>query len=43
MSKCGECVFWENDVCYKKGIRLLFNNNICKDYIKENLMFKDEK
>jgi len=35
--KCANCIFYENDICYRKGIRVLFNNNICKDFVCNNI------
>lgn len=32
---CGNCIYWNDDVCYKKGVRVGFKNNICEHYIKE--------
>ena len=33
--QCGDCIYWEENICYKKGTRVSHNNNICEDYIKE--------
>ena len=33
---CANCIYWENDICYRKGIRVSSNNNICEKFIYEN-------
>ena len=30
---CGSCTYWENDICYRKGKRINYNNNICEDFV----------
>ena len=34
--KCANCIFFNENICYKKGTRVYFNNNICEDFVKEN-------
>lgn len=36
--KCGSCIYYESDICYKKGTRVSQNNNICKDFIKIDII-----
>lgn len=31
--KCGNCTFWENDICYRKGTRVGYNTNCCEHYV----------
>lgn len=38
--KCANCVYYENEICYRKGTRVCFNNNICEDFIVE---YSDDK
>lgn len=35
MNCCGNCTYWENNVCYMNGKRTNFQNNICEHYVKE--------
>lgn len=37
MTKCGNCIYYDNkDICYRKGTRVVFNNNICEYYVNIN-------
>lgn len=42
--KCGSCIYWENDVCYRKGTKVSLNNNICEDFVNQynNKTLEDE-
>lgn len=31
--KCANCSYYERGVCYKKGTRVSFDNNICEKFI----------
>ena len=33
---CANCIFWENDICYRRGTRMSSNGNICEKFIYEN-------
>ena len=39
--KCANCVYYENDVCYKRGTRVSYNNNICEKFVKNNIFNRD--
>ena len=32
--KCGNCIYYEDDICYRKGARVSFHNNICDSFIQ---------
>ena len=34
--KCGDCIYYDSDICYRKGTRVCVNNNICEEYISIN-------
>lgn len=36
--KCANCVYWEDDICHKKGCRVSFNNNICESFINKSIL-----
>lgn len=35
---CRSCIYWEDDICYKKGKRVKQNNNICDSFVREYKM-----
>lgn len=39
--KCGDCIYWENDVCYKRGVEARFYDNACGDVVKKNVLYRD--
>lgn len=40
--KCANCIYYESDVCYKKGARVSYNNNICEHFIHQNNEYEDK-
>lgn len=40
--KCGDCIYWEKDICYRLGAKVSFANNICEHYIFINNTEKNE-
>lgn len=34
--KCANCIYYEEDICYKKGKRVYFNTNICESFVYQN-------
>lgn len=31
--RCSNCVYYENDVCYRTGKKVSFNTNICEHFV----------
>lgn len=39
---CGSCTYYDNDICYKKGTRVVANNNICEDFVHQYITVDGE-
>lgn len=39
--KCSNCIYWENDVCYKRGVKARYYDNACGDFVIKQMLNRD--
>lgn len=32
--KCGNCIYYEDNICYRNGKRIGFHTNICENFVQ---------